>query len=124
MTKWLVMSLISLGFAVPAFAEKPCEQDMATFCGTVEPGEGRVMKCMKENESKLSPACKSHIEKMKKEMKHVKEACHDDYEKFCSEEKPGKGRVMKCMKEHKDEMSQACKDEMNKMKHKKGKKGA
>lgn len=124
MTKWLIMSLISLGFGFHAQAENPCEQDMATLCGTVEPGEGRMMKCMMENKDKLSPACKEHRAKMKAAMKGVKEACHDDFEKYCSDVKPGKGRGMKCMKEHKDEVSQACKDEMAKMKHKKGKKGA
>ncbi len=124
MTKWLIVSLICLGFGFQAHAENPCEQDMTTLCGSVEPGEGRMMKCMSENKDKLSPACKAHRDKMKAAMKEVKEACHDDFEKFCSEVKPGKGRVMKCMKEHKDEVSQGCKDEMAKMKHKKGKKGA
>lgn len=120
MTKWILMGLMTMGVSFAAHAENACQQDMQTFCGSVEPGEGRLMKCMKENEAKLSPACKAQRDKMKAAMKDIKEACHDDYEKFCADVKPGKGRGMKCMKEHKDELSQTCKDEM--MKHKKGKK--
>lgn len=53
---------------------------------------------------------------MKTAMKGIHEACHDDAEKFCGDVKKGRGRMIKCMKEHKDEMSQGCKDEMAKMK--------
>jgi hypothetical protein len=42
--------------------------------------------------------------------KHMsaREACKPDIQKFCSDAKPGGLRA--CMKEHKDELSQACKD--------------
>jgi len=43
-------------------------------------------------------------------MKDVHEACKADAEKFCKDVKPGKGRMKKCMKSHKKELSQACKD--------------
>ena len=40
--------------------EGPCKADMEKFCKGVEPGEGRVMKCMKEHEAELSEGCKAH----------------------------------------------------------------
>ena len=98
-----------------AQGDGPCAKDREALCGGVEPGEGRVMKCMRENEEKLSSECKSHQEKMKKAMKGIHEACHEDMEKFCSSEKRGRAR-MKCMKKHKDEFSSSCKEEMSKNK--------
>jgi hypothetical protein len=38
------------------------------------------------------------------------EACKPDVEKFCSDVKAGGGRIISCMRQHKDELSQACKD--------------
>ena len=37
---------------------KDCKKDIEQFCAKVEVGEGRVLKCLKENEAKLSAKCK------------------------------------------------------------------
>jgi hypothetical protein len=40
----------------------------------------------------------------------AREACKADVDKFCSDVKSGGGRIIACMKQHKDELSQPCKD--------------
>jgi Cysteine rich repeat len=40
----------------------------------------------------------------------AREACKPDVAKFCSDVKSGGGRVIACMKQHQDELSQPCKD--------------
>lgn len=135
MKKWIVATLV-VCFSTMSFAHEhehgqggqgqgACAKDRETLCGNIEPGEGRVMKCMKENKDKLSAECKAQHEKMKKQMKDVSEACQEDVEKFCSDTKPGKGRIMRCMKEHKEELSAECKAEVAEAKdaRKKMKKG-
>ena len=42
--------------------------------------------------------------------------CKADVEKFCKDVKPGRGAVMKCLKEHDAELSEACKNRGEKMK--------
>ena len=39
----------------------------------------------------------------------VRTACKQDLETFCKAVKPGDGRVVKCMSEHRAELSAACK---------------
>ena len=118
MIKFLIVTALSFGCSMAlAQGDGPCAKDRETLCGSVEPGEGRMMKCMKENEDKLSSECKAHREKMKETMKGIHEACHEDMEKFCASEKRGAAR-MKCMKKHKDEFSASCKEEMGKHKGK------
>ena len=42
---------------------KDCKDDVKKVCAGVERGEGRIIKCLKENAEKLSSACKAHVEK-------------------------------------------------------------
>lgn len=110
----LLISLLLI--ATHAYAaekhEGPCHEDMQKYCATAGDDHASKMKCMKENESKFSQACKDHVVKMKEAMKEVKEACQEDVHKLCADVKPGKGRIMKCMKEHHDELSEGCKSEI------------
>ena len=83
-----------------------------------------LFRSMKENEASLSQACKNHLVKMKEARKDIKEACQEDVESFCSDVGPGKGHLMKCMKENKEKLSAACQREIQEKKemHKKAKK--
>ncbi|UXR63763.1 cysteine rich repeat-containing protein [Bdellovibrio bacteriovorus] len=115
MGKWIVVTVM-LCFGMMSHAEEAtsnaCAKDRETLCGNVEPGAGRMMKCMRDNKDKLSAECKAHHAKMKSHMKAVKEACHDDVEKVCGDVQGGKGRIIKCMHDNKDKLSESCKAEM------------
>src|SRR5580704_7591521 len=39
----------------------------------------------------------------------IRAACADDAQKFCAGVQPGGGRIVACLKEHKDSLSDACK---------------
>ena len=49
----------------------PCADDIAKYCKDVKPGDGRLARCIKENEKQLSPACRSSIEESKKRVKEA-----------------------------------------------------
>jgi hypothetical protein len=42
---------------------KACEGDVQRLCKDVQPGEGRVIKCLKEHEKELSPDCSASMER-------------------------------------------------------------
>lgn len=119
MMKWLLIVMIaSLSqFAVAEEAENvgPCHNDVQTLCKDIKPGGGRIIKCLKENEAKLSAECKAHQEKRKEQFKEAKEVCAEDMKKHCADVKPGGGARAKCMRENKDKFSQACQDSMKNM---------
>jgi hypothetical protein len=100
----------------------PCAKDMDLLCPGVNMGK-EMHKCMHDNRKKISKECKSKMADMKKAMKGVHAACHEDAEKYCGDVKPGKGAMKTCMKDHMDELSQSCKDKIQdvKAKHKQGK---
>lgn len=93
-------------------AEKPCKSDREKFCKDVKPGQGRIIKCLKEKEAELSPACKTHFETKVNQVRENHSKCKDDRKKFCKDVKPGEGRIIKCLKEKEAELSPACKEVM------------
>ena len=44
-----------------------CKGDVERLCKDVKPGGGRLVKCLKEHESELSPECKAKIAELRKE---------------------------------------------------------
>jgi hypothetical protein len=114
--------VVGLGFwAVPqAFADRgACKDDVAKFCKDVQPGQGRIMQCMKEHENELSPGCKANLAEMQKKRHEAREDCKDDVIRFCSNIKPGGGKIIHCLKEHETELTPQCKAKLQAHRHKK-----
>jgi hypothetical protein len=42
--------------------EQACSGDIAQFCKEVQPGGGRIIKCLKERDKELSPSCSAKLE--------------------------------------------------------------
>ena len=43
-------------------AELACSGDISKFCNEVQPGEGRILKCLREHDKELSSSCSAKIE--------------------------------------------------------------
>jgi hypothetical protein len=42
---------------------KACKSDTETLCRGIKTGDGRIIKCLKQNESLLSAPCKAYFQK-------------------------------------------------------------
>ncbi len=94
-----------------------CKADAEKLCKDIEPGGGRVMACLKAHESELSEGCKikkGGKEGEKREKRMGEGACEADRAKLCADVKPGEGRIIACMKSHKEDLSAACREMMSK----------
>ena len=80
-------------------SKPPCQDDVATLCKGVKPGNGAIGKCLQDNEDKLSGNCKAEIQKIS--------PCRAGAEKFCS----GKHglQLRDCVKQHRADIVAACK---------------
>ena len=130
--KAFILTVFTLAaLSAPAFAEGegeanrekgPCIADIKKLCGDVKPGGGAIAKCLREKKDQVSAECKAFHEQKKGEMKEkfsqAKEACAADREKFCKDVKPGGGAIIKCLKAHEAELSEACKASRPQRKHK------
>jgi len=94
---------------VYAQTSPPCAEEIAKFCKDIQPCKGFLMNCLKEHENELSPTCKAKVEGAKKRLEEAQLACSEDIQKFCKDLQPGGGRIAKCLKEHANDLSPACK---------------
>ena len=44
------------------FVANECEDDLLAHCASIEPGQGRVLDCLKKNKDKLSQRCQDGLE--------------------------------------------------------------
>jgi len=147
MKKLLLVSLLGffgsgLLFTSPSFAEdaavtekhdRACRSDVELHCKGVQPGEGRIMKCLQEHKDFLTPGCQAKGEAMiekreakkadrkaeraekkaeaRESIKKIREACKEDKKKFCKGVF-GPMKVGACLKEHAAELSAGCAEAM------------
>ena len=89
----------------------PCMTDAHKLCAGVQPGGGRIAACLKSHAADVSAECKAKMTEFHEEAM----ACQADVEKLCPNTKPGPER-RQCMMEHKDQVSQQCRDLFAQMK--------
>jgi Cysteine rich repeat len=95
------VGVVAQGVAV----RQACGPEIQQHCAGVEPGEGRLRDCAKENFAAFSEPCK----KAMLSSVAVVKACKADVQRTCPGIQPGGGRVQACMKDHFAEYSEPCK---------------
>ncbi len=98
---------VVMGATQPATAQmnqkevrSACMGDYHRLCSGVTQGGGRIIVCLGEHLSRLSPACAKVV--------GVAMQCDADYKRLCPNVSPGGGRARACLTEHKRQLSPAC----------------
>ena len=92
-----------------------CDEDTKTYCKGLDPSSQKAMLCMIAFEDMLSKQCKLGIseaaltlEMGKAALDYSIESCEADADKFCLDVKPGKGRIIGCLKKNEKKIGKAC----------------
>jgi len=104
----LVLALFG-GVSTVAAKEEVCRAELNKFCKDVQPGEGRVVACMKQHEAELSPKCKAYLNTISQYT-----ACLEDAVRLCPGLPPSGSRAMQCLRVHRSDISSDCKNELDK----------
>ena len=93
-----------------------CKTEIDTYCKGVKPGEGRILACLYANQEKLSNRCEyalydaaSQLQQAITAINYLASECRDDLKTFCSDVKPGEGRLIDCISKNKEKVSSRCK---------------
>ena len=111
-SEMLVALALALGAGVASAQQHQghdvCKTDVQKFCKDVQPGGGKVAKCLAQHDADLSAPCKEGIAKMRERVKVVTAACQTDMQQLCKGVEPGAGRIAHCLKENDSKLSQGC----------------
>ena len=101
----------------PVAAEDPCAEDVQRLCPEVKTGGGRLARCLRVNEAKLSAGCRARVEadaqKARSLLEEFGRACRADVAQYCPGVEPGGGRVLGCLAQHQLEVSSSCQAQLN-----------
>jgi hypothetical protein len=94
---------------------KGCEKELASYCTTVTPGNGRILACLYAYSDKLTGQCEYalydtavQLERLVATFSYVKNECDADLNKFCSAVDVGKGHLLECLDENSNKISARC----------------
>ncbi|MCG3204598.1 MAG: hypothetical protein KCHDKBKB_01313 [Elusimicrobia bacterium] len=110
----IILSVITF-FSIPGSPDTgdpalkgPCEIELETYCSNLQPGEGRVFDCLDRHDKFLSQECKEYLKTWSKELKKLQKDCGDDAFQYCRDVRVSYRRILHCLKEHRNEISHAC----------------
>jgi hypothetical protein len=93
-----------------------CKQDIETYCKGVKQGEGRILACLYAYQDKLSNRCEyalydaaAQLERAVAALTYLANECKDDLKAYCSDVKPGEGRLINCIDKNMSKVSDRCK---------------
>jgi Cysteine rich repeat len=87
---------------------RACRTDIATLCGAVEQGGGRKVKCLMDNQAKLSPDCAAAVTSVQSQKQASKSACESDIATLCPTARGPARR--QCLDANTARLSPACAD--------------
>jgi len=116
--KYLKYALAALvaAFSVAICAQegRPCQADEQKYCSQAT-GDNQKRECLLDHQQDVSDAC---YDAMKKRMNAQEgnqgggqgrlQSCRADVRQFCSGVERGGGRIVNCLNDHKNELSDAC----------------
>ena len=118
MAAGILCASFTFGLSAAAADRGACSADIEKFCKNIEPGAIALMDCLERHESELSGACKQYEATMGgrrvERTEHVRErvkfrqACLADMAKFCNDANPMPGGMIKCLNDHKNDISVSC----------------
>ena len=85
-----------------------CEDDIQSICPDVKPGQGAVLRCLRDNLFSVSPGCRDVVKGAQEKAAEFEKACGKDARSFCKGIRPGEGRVLACLQSRKAELSPKC----------------
>ena len=85
-----------------------CEEDRQKFCNGYSADNPMRLYCLKRNETQIKPSCKSTLRTVPGSEVEFYDTCVEEVEKFCADVRPGKGRILKCLKANSKDLEFEC----------------
>ena len=109
-----VLTLLLSDVPASGQVENLCADDLAKYCGDVEPGGGRLVQCYEQN--KMSAGCIAWAEEAKANAATLKAACADIIDDRCDFEKGDPLEMLDCLQSNYVDLPPKCLKKLNEFK--------
>lgn len=110
--------MIGIDAKVAAMIDKgkqACAEDLAKYCSTVAPGEGRIAFCLIAHADKRTASCEAAMDDARGQAEEIIngldqaiDICSSDIASHCAGTQPGEGRIAQCLLEQRESLSEGC----------------
>jgi hypothetical protein len=90
---------------------RSCRRDVDRFCPGVDPGGGRVLGCLRQHQSELSPPCQGEMNRIadaRDRVATLRSACRADAETLCRNVPQLAGPLLECLQANEAKLSPEC----------------
>ncbi len=92
-------------------AKLKCEAEVEQLCPDMGDGPART-RCLEQRAKSLTPVCRTQMQerfvRWKEDRVRLVSACQEDVKRLCASLRPGDGRVLQCLQDHSQEVSDRC----------------
>ncbi len=105
----LAIILLPRGVTAQSVPQNACTPDIAAYCQGVEPGDGRILGCLKAHHDRLSASCQSTLDEANTKVAALRWTCAPDVIRLCAGALgSGGGEIMRCLQSRQTELSAPC----------------
>jgi hypothetical protein len=108
----LAAALLLPAAAAQAQLRGPCGQEIGKLCPELRPGTAEFRACFEEHKHELSPMCRERLAQGRERLDQMRNACASDIEAHCGDIQRGGGKLMRCLNEHVEELSDGCRESL------------
>ncbi|HET9594142.1 MAG TPA: cysteine rich repeat-containing protein [Anaeromyxobacteraceae bacterium] len=88
-----------------------CRADVEAYCPFVDPGRGRILGCLNQNQLDLSGTCQAMVGRLndaRDRVGVVRSACAADAARLCAGVTPEAGALLECLQTNEGQLSREC----------------
>ena len=88
----------------------PCREEIQKACPDLSPGTREFRECLEAHADDFTPECRERMKGFQGRVDRMHGACESEIETHCAETEAGQGRVVRCLRGHREELSPACQE--------------
>jgi len=90
------------------YSAQACRADFQKYCSYVPRNRVSIAQCIQRHEANLSDSCQQALRVVRARFRQFVQSCRTDVQEVCATVPSGKGRIIKCLRVNRENLSEPC----------------